>query len=586
MGSGIVKDELFTIENGKSSGEWKIPFAVISVYAEACGGGGGGAGCNKDFDFYPDNAGAGGGGAGWGAKKFSVSYGGKFLYQVGVGGAGNKNGNFDQGEFGNGAAGTASIIRYIAKGGNESPGYGVKLEAGGGGAGGKGFGGFGGVVQGADTSKPGTKGQDAREGISVSLGGNPKNAKGGGGGGAAGLGFGARTDGKVNVSYDYNVCVSITYPQPKTGDMPYCNEFKSGTGSEDVVMKICGGGGGDGVNIGGELKESGEAATKRPGGYYNIDGKPGKLYGGGGGGASSGHNKTTFAYPDDTEGWKVSEYPLNSTDYTYTYALEYFSPNPLEEVELTNSLKNGDGADGANGFIYVKYEYEIPKIDLLQVTEQKSTGGFPRDDVIISWRTTHANEITIINTSQNNHEILKLVHDLDTGENTITTSSTRIPYPNSEQLANLTYSNGAYQFSTLQRSVAGVCSPSVNTYRLIAKGPGGEATRDINASVYNDDRPSSPNSILDTPKMEPNSTRIYNLGSLNGVDMNCYVEAVNCQFDINADGSWRSSALVENGKNLRVRVTALPFNSDENGLINIKSASLKLGRGFTEPNGN
>lgn len=582
MSSAIQQEVLFTYQNGAvTSGTWSIPFAVVKVYVEACGGGGGGGACDVDFQFYIDNAGAGGGGGGWGYKTFDVQYGGEFVYQVGAGGEG-KQGNTVQGVSGTGEAGGDSKIQYRFN--NKDI---TKLECKGGGGGSKGLGGKGGVVLGADKYAYGQDGQNAQEGNQQLFGGNSyKNAKGGGGGGAGGLGRGSRTDGKVTVSYQWNKCIEIGYTQG-TGEagrqkVPYCAVYDNASKSEDVLMLICGGPSGDGINIGGTLKESGENSNRRAGGYYTIDGKYGKLYGGGGGGSSSGHKNTKFNFPEQVEGWKPSGYTYGTNDGTLNGIYMDLFSQPIEEVQLSNTLNDGRGGDGADGFVYLKYSYEIPVINLFEATEQRSPGGIPRDDISIKWVTKHANEIKIINRSQGDAVVLHLIYNLEDKTTSIITNATRTPYPDSQQLANLTYDNGTYTFKSLQRSVAGVCSPSVNTYRLIAKGPGGEAVRDITANVYNDDIPSGPTTINDTPKLNPGQTAIYNVGSLTGVDMLCYIQATNCFFDVDSSNNWQSTGLVENGKNIRVRVTALPFNNDENGLINIKNASLTFGRGFQQ----
>lgn len=584
MSSAVEQEVLFTHQNGAAtSGTWKIPFAVIKVYVEACGGGGGGGACNNDFQFYIDNAGAGGGGGGWGYKTFDVKYGGELVYEVGAGGEG-KQGNMDPGVSGTGEAGTKSKIQYRFD--NKDI---TKLECMGGAGGTKGLGGDGGIVLGADKYAYGQDGQAAQEGNQKLYGGNSyKNAKGGGGGGAGGLGRGSRTDAKVTVNYSFNECIEIAYTQgtgeAARGVYPYCAAYDNSLRSEDIKVLVCGGPSGSGINIGGTLKEAGDDATRREGGYYTIDGKHGKLYGGGGGGSASGHSNKKFNYPEQTEGWKVS-YDKNDIpqEGILTGFYKKLFSGDVEEVELSNTIKNGRGGDGADGFVYFKYSYEIPIINVFEASEQKSPGGVPQDDVTIKWSTEHANDVKIINRSQGDALIIHLVHNLENKTTSITTSTTRTPYPDSNQLQGLNYASGSYRFKTLQRSVAGVCSPSSNTYRIIAKGPGGEAIRDINVNVYNDDIPSGPTTINDTPKLNPGQTAIYNIGSLTGVDMLCYVQATNCFFDVDSSNDWQSTGLVPNGKNLRIKVTALPFNTDENGLINFKTASLKFGRGFQQP---
>lgn len=257
---------------------------------------------------------------------------------------------------------------------------------------------------------------------------------------------------------------------------------------------------------------------------YDGAGKDGALYGGGGGGGTGGFKNGCG-----------------------------FTPN----MEQTYA-----GGDGAKGFVYIAANYEPPEILTSSISTQFSDNvqRQPADELTIKGTFKYANEIII-----------------SSGGSTIHSESTS---DGGIDKIDHTFSSG------LKSNVEGGISPATKTYKLTAKGPGGEVSVDLVGRVYNDWCPSSlavPNPAL--TDLEPNTDYIFNLGTITGIDMKVLATPVNSQVSVNFGGFTASSLLVSAGDNIRVKMKSALFNmtttgkqiGERLGYTNPKTGSVTIG---------
>lgn len=325
--------EFFTSTVG--SGTWTVPFAVIEVYAEACGGGGGGGKSNQGGDCTPDNAAGGGGGGAWCYKTFTgLEYGDVMEYVVGGGGDGKSGGK------GNGDRGENSDV--------SKPGGIQRMRAGGAGAGDLTDPGKGGVYSGADGGKKGSDGQEAFS--------DGSDGSGGRGGGAAQLGSGSKigtcafTKTICTVNDGAETCFTIT-----------------------DNLNTYGGPGGHGCGIGGKRENDGEDSV-----CYEGRGKKGALYGGGGGGGTGGFDNGCGYTPNMEQTYNGGN---GAKGFVYI-AANYEPPEILTSSITTQRSDNPEKqpADELTIKATFKYANEITISDGVY-SESTTDGGIDRIDV-------------------------------------------------------------------------------------------------------------------------------------------------------------------------------------------------------------
>ena len=527
------KDIEFFADSG--SGNLTVPFAVVEVYAEACGGGGGGGTANKDDkdDPSPDNAASGGGGGAWCYKTFQVVEGSSFDWEVGEGGSGpSGNGNTRPGEKG-GDSEIELILPTDAPIVKPDP---MRAEGGPGGENSE----TGDAAQfvNADGGDQGGKGQGAES--------DHNDAYGGKGGGAAGKGSGSHEFGDVTVRYT----VTTTY-KPDWGQTPTTETF-----FRDFEVEISGGPGGDGIEVGGGKREDGPDAEKKSDGYYLVNGYDGAKYGGGGGGGSAGHEHTGPFY--NTDGYndpgQLGDLPL-----IWLYGFDF-----------ENTERRGDGGDGADGFVYFSADYRRPVIDSFSIKTNENLGASPDSFLEMSWQTRYASEI-YIEDSDGNIYYSNVSEDSDG-------RPAKSPDRNDEQVETDITGTATGGNLKMQSNVENGPSPAKRTFTLRAVGPGGQRTKQAVGRIYNDDCITVP-TVADIGPIPPSTD--FNVSFIiQGIDMPTIIQSgTGVTFEIDASGDSLSNGVVTNGQSVTAKGQSLPYCKDERGIENHKVMYLEIGSG-------
>ena len=531
----------FFSDTPKDTGTVEVPFAVLEVYTEVCGGGGGGGAANANVYFYPNDAASGGAGGAWGYKNWSVNQTVTFDYEVGEGGAGVKysGGGCDGG--GRGEDGGNSRITY------NSGGSSVFMEAGGGEAGARSEQAFGGLITGADGGRKGTNTKRETS--------NTRDAKGGRGGGAGGLGAGSNTEGTFDVTWTVRqeVCYWLLDDGPNGGTYrEQCDETFN-TFTETVTANICGGAGGDGVGVGGALLNSGVDADTAPDGSYRVNGKPGGKYGGGGGGSSGGHCDNNYSDCGSREyinGWTAG----GIDPYGFIGCLA------ITEIRISNTRRGGDGGDGADGFVYFAANYEQPEITVLELPTNENLDSSPTQELTLTYVTNYAHDIWL--TDSSGREMFRITNLDEDGH------PAKAPDGTTTFIAD-----------HLRSKVEDGISPACDIFTFHAKGPGGEVTQDIQGCIYNDDCIKDIN-ILDQGPFDPNVSVEVSGIRVEDIDMPTVVQASQgLTFEIDGSGSFTNSDTVENGAVLTLKTESLPFCTDERGIPHYRKLYLDFGTG-------
>lgn len=526
------KDIEFFSDTAEEVNSLIVPFAVISVYSEACGGGGGGGRSNRSEHSFPDNAASGGGGAAWCYRTWDVAKGVELSYAVGKGGAGKT------GSAGIGEDGGNSTITY------NSGSVPLVMTAGGGEAGGRSQAALGGSYSNADG---GINGQSSDRIVSSQSGAGNKDARGGRGGGAAGLGRGRRVNGKFTVNY--SCCIEWRGDGDSGGQASWtCVAY--GDFAVDVEAKICGGPGGHGVGVGGTLLNIAPDADTSPGGYYTVKGKDAVLYGGGGGGGSGGHSKTTYN-PGDGADYTVLQDAVGLGGFG---GLGCFGTT----FTLTNTKGPGNGGDGARGFVYLAANYKEPEIISVQIPTVFNLQGNPSKVLVCNFVTKYASEVRLVDSQ--GREMFKIVQTDGQGE------PDKVP-------------DGPQPFTSfLQSKVEDGISPACDTFTFYAKGPGGEVSTQVEGCIYNDD--CIRDVIIENKgPLDPNTDVVINV-KVEDIDMPTRVQiSSGATFDIDFAGNNLSSALVQNNQTVTIKTKSLPFCTDERGLEHYRKLYIEFGSG-------
>jgi len=136
----------------------------------------------------------------------------------------------------------------------------------------------------------------------------------------------------------------------------------------------------------------------------------------------------------------------------------------------------------------------------------------------------------------------------------------------------------------LRQSTAGNTnlSPRETRYRLVATDGyntvalGPDKPSIIYVDAYNDDFAADPG-IADLLNREPNEDVLINF-VLSEVDMPTRISCTNCFVQDPVTLSYTTTALYTNGSVVNIKVVTLPFNNDENGLVNEMTCTIDIGR--------
>ena len=202
-------------------------------------------------------------------------------------------------------------------------------------------------------------------------------------------------------------------------------------------------------------------------------------------------------------------------------------------ITLTNQGENGGG-----GYINVSYTAVTPQIFAFTANPnpQNSTAGIPSYSTTLSWNVADANSLTITSSA---------------GEN-----------------INVTGTN-SYTVTNLPQSVAGSNSPRTRTYTLTACfNSFCVSSSPITVSVRNDATWS--NSFTTSfNNLNPGTQTDLFLGTLAGIDMPIIVSSSTSGTTFSTGGSFGNPITVNNGNNVTMRTTTLPFNTDMSGVTGI-----------------
>ena len=195
------------------------------------------------------------------------------------------------------------------------------------------------------------------------------------------------------------------------------------------------------------------------------------------------------------------------------------------------------GGRGANGAARISWTYHAPTITSFTASTQTSgTTGVPSDDIVLTWATTYADNLSI-----------------------------------NQGVGSVTNLNTTTVNSGLQ-SVAGSNSPASKTYTLTASGPGGTVTATATGYVYNDNTPNScsaPSTTTDgvsLNNLEPNTTYSVFISAIQGIDMITAVTAVSSGLQVSPNNSNFSQVIyITNGSPFYLRFTSDPLNTDPSG---------------------
>lgn len=188
----------------------------------------------------------------------------------------------------------------------------------------------------------------------------------------------------------------------------------------------------------------------------------------------------------------------------------------------------GEAGRGGNGAVRLVWDFHPPVINYFTAGTQYSTGGTPRNDVVLSWATTYANSVTVSSNGGSG-------------------------------------ASGSPTVNTGLQSNADGNSPASKTYTITASGPGGTATATATAYVKNDNTPSNGwnTSFIN---LEPNTQYNLNLATLSGVDMPTYISTSGNGNRVGGNGGYAGARYFNNGEVVNLQTTSLPFNTDLSGV--------------------
>lgn len=189
----------------------------------------------------------------------------------------------------------------------------------------------------------------------------------------------------------------------------------------------------------------------------------------------------------------------------------------------------GSAGAGAKGGARIIWEYHSPKITSFSVGNNYNTDGIPDANVLISWNTQYADDVSI-----------------------------------NKGVGGVGASGSLTRNTNLQSNANGT-SPATKDYTLTAKGPGGTVTSTKTAKVKNDNTPSNSWTTSFT-NLEPSTQVAVVIGTLAGVDMPCTISTSGSGNAVGLGGSFSGSRNFNNGESVQLRTTTKPFNTSLSGV--------------------
>ena len=316
------------------------------------------------------------------------------------------------------------------------------------------------------------------------------------------------------------------------GDPPYSGGGGGGGGASgaavDGVNIICKGGsgggggasdnrngGGGGANAG--IANAGTSVSPTNGGG---GGDPGGTDGGGGGGGGGGD--------DGGGGGGPGQDNNNGGGGGAAGGSRYHSGYVSSGAPFTS-----DGQTAMDGYASITWTNAQPTINSFSANPnpQNSTNGIPSYSTTLSWNTQFADTLTLTSSA---------------GESWNVTGST------SRNITNLPQSN------------ANGTSPSSRTYTLSATNPSDTVTSDVTVSARNDNTPSN-SWTTSFSNLAPSTQIDLTLGTLAGVDMPCTISTSGAGNFIGLGNSFSGTRNFNNGEQVKLRTTTLPYNTDVTG---------------------
>ena len=316
------------------------------------------------------------------------------------------------------------------------------------------------------------------------------------------------------------------------GDPPYSGGGGGGGGASGAAVNgvniICKGGsgggggasdnrngGGGGVNAGIANARSSVSPTNGGGG-----GDPGGTDGGGGGGGGGGDDGGGGGGPgrDNSNGGGGGGAGQS------TYHVSYVSSGAPLTV---------DGQTAMGGYASITWINAQPTINSFSASPnpQTSSSGIPSYSTRLTWNTQFADTLIVTSSA---------------GESFNVTGSSFLDITN------------------LPQSNAQGSSPATRTYTLSATNPSGTVTSDVTVSVYNDNTPSN-SWNTSFSNLAPNTQIDLSLGTLQGVDMPCVISTSGSQNFVGLGSAFSGSRNFNNGEQVLLRTTTLPYNTDVTG---------------------
>lgn len=129
------------------------------------------------------------------------------------------------------------------------------------------------------------------------------------------------------------------------------------------------------------------------------------------------------------------------------------------------------------------------------------------------------------------------------------------------------------------KSIQGVNSPATKTYKLTAIGNSSSdiVEKTVTVGVYNDNTPTNFD-IAPFYNLDAVQQVVYSLGNISGIDMpTVVIGSPGVTVDVNNDGAFSGSKLIENNDVVRIRFSALDFNQSPLGLTNSKEMWVQIG---------
>ena len=322
--------------------------------------------------------------------------------------------------------------------------------------------------------------------------------------------------------------------------------------------------------------------------FRDADGKNGEPGGGGGEGHDSGSNRCGGGGGGKAyAGWVILDTPGDKKvlrsgepiDIDYEDSVgrngdvtwNGYSNETQDIAEVTYTFTDENGAQS-------EYFFDVlPKVQIFNVSNtpepQQSLDAIPKYETTITW------EGISIYTA----EIQKRDGGV-WGPTVPPHTYEELPPNNSydadswEYEASKARSNIVQKVTDMRQSNAdnSTISPRRTKYRLVASDGYNEVTSVIDTNAYNDDFATDPD-IQDLIGREPEEEVLIKF-QLQGVDMPTRITGTNCFVRDPFTLSYTTTAIYTAGSLVEVKVTTLPFNTDENGLVNERTDSLLIGR--------